>query len=127
MGPGDGDWSALYAWPANRQRVIVPVSDEGPCFGNPCSLIEDPNSPLQGCDGDSIRHAISVALANDVIVSPIISDIGNFQANGECVVRAGELLARNTHGTLINFNPGGQQGTISDAITQILDAVCACE
>ncbi|MDO8630931.1 MAG: hypothetical protein Q7R41_10600, partial [Phycisphaerales bacterium] len=69
-GPATALVAQYFPWGATpltsgSTRIIVPISDEGPCNGNPC------NDP--GDDRDSIDNAIAVATAPNkhVIVSPI--------------------------------------------------------
>ena len=80
--------AANFAWTPGAVRVVVPISDEGPCRGNACS---DP-----GSDRDSIDNAIAVANAQvpPVIVSPIAGTSSN-----ACVTTLGGDLAAGTRGT----------------------------
>lgn len=68
----DEDWgiaaaelAADYAWQPGAIRLIMPLSDAGPASGNP---IQDP-----GPDRDATSRAIRAALANKVILSPILA------------------------------------------------------
>jgi len=68
----DEDWgiaiaelAAGYPWQAGAIRLIMPLSDAGPASGNP---IQDP-----GPDRDATSRAIRAALANKVILSPILA------------------------------------------------------
>src|SRR3972149_6001279 len=68
----DEDWgiaiaelAAGYAWQPSASRLIIPLSDSGPASGNPVS---DP-----GPDRDVTTLAIRAAIANKVILSPLLS------------------------------------------------------
>ncbi len=70
-------------------RILVPISDEGPFWGNPCDY---------GDDKDAIHEAIIVANENNVIVSVIMGTV--WQKNTEeCIQSFGRQLAFGTGGT----------------------------
>jgi hypothetical protein len=74
-----------FGWNASALRVIIPISDEGPCDGNPC---ENP-----GPDRDSISNAI--AQAGGAVVSPIVAS-----GAAACTADLALQLASNTGGTV---------------------------
>ena len=65
-GPATAIVAARFPWLLNAVRLVVPVSDEGPCNGNRPDGCNDP-----GDDRDSILNAGAVASAFGVTVSPI--------------------------------------------------------
>jgi len=80
-----------FPWTNGALRVIVPVSDEGPCNGDPCQ------SP--GPDRDSILNAINQH--GSAVVSPIV-------ASGAvaCTVDLANMLAMGTGGAVFqSTNP----------------------
>ncbi len=71
-GVADDDWGIGIAelagsslWRSAALRVIIPVSDAGPAGGNP---VDDP-----GPDRDVTTRAIRAAVANKVILSPLLA------------------------------------------------------
>jgi hypothetical protein len=52
-----------YNWTPGAIRVVVPVSDECPCYGNGCDDLDNP----------AIQNAITVAKQNQVCVAPLIA------------------------------------------------------
>ncbi len=59
------DLSEGYAWQPGASRLIIPLSDAGPASGDP---VDDP-----GPDRDVATLAIRAAIANDVILSPLLA------------------------------------------------------
>ncbi|HXU80268.1 MAG TPA: hypothetical protein VN914_02650 [Polyangia bacterium] len=74
-----------FNWSTGALRVIVPISDEGPCNGDPCQ------SP--GPDRDSILNAI--AQHGSAVVSPIVA-----QGAQTCTSDLASMLAAATGGTV---------------------------
>ncbi|MGB0715615.1 MAG: cohesin domain-containing protein, partial [Phycisphaerae bacterium] len=66
-GPATAIVAQNFNWREGAARMIVPVSDEAPCHGTIPGGCNDP-----GDDRSSAENAISVSIANNVIVSPII-------------------------------------------------------
>lgn len=88
-----------YAWSPDVVRIIVPISDGGACNGDPCL---DP-----GEDRDTITNAISLANANDVVVSPVAADGASFCVHGlqiSMAVATGGIFQQTTSQT---FDLGG--------------------
>ena len=54
--------AAGFSWMPGATKVVVPISDEGPCNGG---------SPATAADEDALANAIQLAVNNNVIVSPI--------------------------------------------------------
>lgn len=63
-GPATAIAAARYPWTDGSVRLIVPVTDEGPYCGDGLTVLDD----------TAVAHAVSVALAHDVVVSPIVPD-----------------------------------------------------
>jgi hypothetical protein len=74
-----------FPWTPNHLRVIVPISDEGPCNGDPC---QNP-----GPDRDSIVNAINQH--GSALVSPIVA-----QGAVACTADLASQLAAATGGTV---------------------------
>ena len=102
-------------WRPGATRIIVPISDEGPCNG---SLPEGCSDP--GEDRDSIDNAVAVALDNEVVVSPIVGS-----GSDACVINLALALAAGTGGQLVQ--PGGSGLDPYEAIMQILLVHCTVE
>jgi hypothetical protein len=110
------DWAAATAivaenrtWLVGALRVIIPISDEGPEDGDPC---DDP-----GVDRASITNAINVAIANDVIVAPIM---GN--GSSACTIGLAADLAAGTGGE--SFASTDPASDLVTAIQTILTNLC---
>ena len=99
-----------FPWSPDAIRVIVPISDEGPCNGNTCVL--------NGADGGSVANAAAQALANQAFVSPIVARGAN-----SCTATLASVLAEETGGTVaFSTNPNlDLAGAIADLV------VGACE
>jgi len=105
-GPATAIVAERFDWAPGALRVIVPISDEGPCNGTFPDGCNDP-----GDDRDSISNAIAVAAQNGVIVSPIT---GN--SSDACV----DLLAAN-----LADGTGGQMRHTEDPKNELKAAVAA--
>jgi len=111
-GPATAIVAAEFPWTPGAARVIIPISDEGPCNG---SLPEGCNNP--GDDRDAIDNAVNVAQANNVRISPIVGT----GADG-CVIALAELAADGTGGRMLRTkDPASDLG---DAIRQIIVENC---
>lgn len=106
-GPATAIVAANFGWQAGAVRVIVPISDEGAHNGNRC------NSQ----DEESIQNAIAIAVANDVICSPI-SGTGSSQ----CVIGLASDLAAGTGG--MNFLSTDPNLDLAEAISALLLDAC---
>jgi hypothetical protein len=102
--------AGLFPWlPAGESiRLIIPLSDEGPWCGDPVS----------GYDQSSITHAISVAVANGVIVSPITGS-----GSSGSVIALAQALADSTGGT--QFSSSTSATAIAYAIADRVLEACA--
>jgi len=90
-GPATAIVAAHFPWTPGALRIVVPISDEGPCNG---SLPDGCNDP--GDDRDSIDNAIAVARADPqhpVVISPITGT-----GSDACVINLAEDAAFGTGG-----------------------------
>ncbi len=92
-GPATAIVAQYYPWTPGATRIIIPMSDEGPCNGSRPEGCNDP-----GDDRESIDNAIAVCLANNVIVSPIAGT-----SSDACVLNLGSAIAKATGGHLHEF------------------------
>jgi hypothetical protein len=92
-----GQASALiaqkYPWTPGYLRLVVPLSDEGACHGDPCV---DP-----GQDRDSVQNAI--AQHGSAIVSPILGTPGDPNQRA-CIAKLAKDLASGTGGVEFETN-----------------------
>jgi hypothetical protein len=93
-----------FAWSPQALRIVVPVSDEGPCEGYPC---EDP-----GPDRDSIENAIDIAVDHDVVVFPV-TGVGS----DGCVIALADELGVGTGGRAWHTQSGPTWAEIGEALT----------
>ena len=108
-GPATAIVAENFPWAQGAVRIIVPLSDEGACNGDPC---QDP-----GLDRDSVTNAIAVAVANDVFVSPVAGDTSN-----GCTITLLEDLALGTGG--VSFQSTQPDLDISQAIFDLILNAC---
>jgi hypothetical protein len=105
-----------FAWNPQALRIIVPVSDEGPCEGSPC---DDP-----GADRDSIENAIDTAVGNGAVAFAITGA----GSNG-CVMTLADELGQRTGGRAWHVQSGMTWAEIgaelADEIASLSDARCA--
>ncbi|MBU0717262.1 MAG: hypothetical protein KJ749_03360 [Planctomycetes bacterium] len=87
-GPATAIVAKRFPWGTATIRVIVPMSDEGPCDG---SFPDGCNNP--GDDRASIDNAVLTANGRNVVVSPITGTSAD-----ECVLTLAGLLAAGTGG-----------------------------
>ncbi|MHC5006375.1 MAG: dockerin type I domain-containing protein, partial [Planctomycetota bacterium] len=111
---GQEDWgraisvvAGVKPWLAGTLRLIVPLSDEGPWCGDPITVE----------DQDSIDHAITIALANGVIVSPVT---GTGSSSG--VIALAQQIADATGG--IQFTSTQPADDIAEAIRNLVLDAC---
>ncbi len=104
-----------FSWRPNVGRVVVPISDEGPCGGSHPEGCNDP-----GDDRDSIDNAIEIAIANNVVVSPISGS-----GSDACVISLAEEIADQTGG--MTQESKSPDFDFIDAIGQIVLAACETE
>lgn len=111
-GPAISIVSELFPWDiATNVRLVIPVTDEGPYCGNTC---ENP-----GFDLEALEHAIAMAQANGVKVSPIVGTGGGDEA---CVQNLATLIADATGGTM--FLSVDAQNDLSDGLFDIIWDSC---
>lgn len=111
-GPATAIVAERFPWGDAVVRMIVPISDEGPCDG---SFPDGCNDP--GDDRDSITNAIAVANAHDVIVSPISGT-----SSSPCVLTLASALAAGTGG--MSFASQDPNADLADALIDIVSNVC---
>ena len=114
-GAGTAIVSDRFPWAEGAIRVIVPISDEGACKGNPC------NDP--GDDRSAVANAIQIANANGVFVSPITGT-----GSTKCVIDLATDLALATGGiTFQSTNPDADlAGAISAIVTEACESYSDC-
>jgi sugar lactone lactonase YvrE len=102
--------AGLFPWADEGEsvRVVIPITDEGPWCGDPSS----------GNDQLSISHAISVANASGVFVSPIIGS-----GASAAVLALAEQLAAATGGE--TFSSTKPSIDIAESIVSQVLAACA--
>lgn len=99
-----------YNWLPLTQsvRLIIPLSDEGPWCGDPVNTNDDA----------SITHAIAVAQANNVIVSPITGS-----GSSAAMIALAQQLASATGGQ--QFASTEPSFDIADSIVNLVLSACA--
>lgn len=107
-GPATSDLANGYTWQPGYVKLIIPISDEGPQDGDPCS---DP-----GTDRGAITQAITDAKRANVRVSPILGTGYN-----ACTQRLAQELADTTGGKLF-FSTNPSQD-IADGIIELIGGV----
>jgi hypothetical protein len=100
-----------FPWTPGAIRIIVPISDEEPCNGNPC------NDP--GNDRSSINNAIELATEFNVYVSPITGTDSN-----SCVIDLARALAQGTDGTA--FSSTDPNADLPSAVVSTVLQYCDC-
>ncbi len=114
-GPATAIVAQSYPWTPGATRIIIPMSDEGPCNGSRPEGCNDP-----GDDRDSIDNAIAVALANNVHVSPIAGT-----GSDDCVLNLGTAIAKATGGHLHQFkNPKSE---FRSALLEVIHETCIAD
>jgi len=112
-GPATAIVAERFPWTVDAARLIVPISDEGPCDGSRPSGCNDP-----GDDRASVENAIARAVANGVIVSPVAGT-----GSDACVINLGTALANGTGGIAVQSqNP---KHDLTDMITEIVLDRCS--
>ena len=112
-GPATAIVADRFPWMEGSTRLVVPISDEGPCDGSRPSGCNDP-----GDDRDSVQSAITAALGKSVIVSPLAGT-----GSDACVLNLGIALANGTSGVALqSLNPALD---LSNSITQIILDRCS--
>lgn len=98
--------AGLYPWRPNALRIVVPISDEGPWCGDPVNEMDDL----------ATFHAIEVALAEGVILSPVLGT-----GSGAPQIERAQLMASSTGGTA-TLTTAPDQELFSAIYDVILDA-----
>lgn len=111
-GPATAIVADRFPWSEGSLRIIVPMSDEGPCDG---SFPEGCNDP--GDDRDAIDNAIAVAGANGVVVSPVTASGSDL-----CVKTLAADLAAGTGGTV--FQSIDPHNDLANGLYDILLSAC---
>src|SRR5690606_3486343 len=101
--------AGFHPWTPGALRLIIPIADEGPWCGD----------PVTAADNASIEHAIDVANAHNVVVSPIT---GN--GSSAAVIALAQQLAAETGG--VSFSSAVPDSDLADGISAlVLDACTA--
>jgi len=111
-GPATAIVAERFSWTLGATRIIVPVSDEGPCDGSLPEGCKDP-----GDDRDSTDNAIAVAIANNVIVSPIVGSGAD-----ACALNLATLLSLGTGGMVVQSKD--PKVDLAEAVRQIIVDRC---
>ncbi|MEE8170365.1 MAG: HYR domain-containing protein, partial [Phycisphaerae bacterium] len=111
-GPATAIVAERFNWSPGSIRVIVPLSDEGPCRGLPC------NDP--GDDRDSVENAVAVAAANNIVVSTITGT-----GASQCAIDLATRLALGTNG--VTFQSTDPMIDLAGFILTIVEAACALD
>ncbi len=108
--------AASGLWRSGVRRIIVPVSDEGPCQGDTCT------TTLDSADRDSIENAIVQADGNNVFVFPITAGFG-MTSEPECVRQLAELLALGAEGEAYHRDDEASWGDVGVKLTDDLQTL----
>ncbi|MEZ4649761.1 MAG: T9SS type A sorting domain-containing protein [Candidatus Eisenbacteria bacterium] len=102
--------AGLHPWAPEGEsiRLVIPIGDEGPWCGDPAN----------GNDQLSIDHAITVAVANGVIVSPITGS-----GSSETVIALARQLAEGTGGE--QFSSSTPSLDLAQAVVDLVENACA--
>ncbi len=111
-GPATAIVTERFPWTPGATRLVVPISDEGPCKG---SLPDGCNDP--GDDRDSIDNAVAIALSNNVVISPITGTGSN-----ACVINLANAAANGTGGIARHLMSPMED--LSDALQQLMFELC---
>lgn len=111
-GPATAIVAERFPWMPGASRLVVPISDEGPCNGSRPEGCNDP-----GDDRDSIANAVAVALAHNVVISPITGT-----GSDGCVINLAAAAANGTGGITRQTNNPKQD--LFDAFRQIVFDLC---
>lgn len=114
-GPATAIVAQNYPWTPGATRIIVPMSDEGPCNGSRPEGCNDP-----GDDRESIDNAIAIALANNVIVSPIAGT-----SSDACVINLGTAIAKATGGNLYQLK--SPKSEFKTSLIDIIHQTCLAD
>ncbi len=117
-GPATSIVAAEFPWqpPADAVRLIIPISDEGPCCGG-----DEVQFACGLTDMLSITNAIAIADDNGVVVSPIIGTLP--LGAPMCIADFAAELADGTGGTSFNTSDVAQ---LPDAIVDLITSTCPC-
>lgn len=111
-GPATAIVAQRFPWTPGAKRLVVPISDEGPCDGSRPEGCNDP-----GDDRDSIINAVAVALAANVVISPITGT-----GSDACVLNLAAAAAAGTGGITRRTNNPKQD--LFDAFEEIVFHLC---
>ncbi len=102
--------AGLYPWLPDSLsiRMIIPLTDEGAWCGD----------PVTANDHNAVDHAITIALENNVIVSPVTGS-----GSSSSVIALAQAIADTTGGT--QFNSSTATMDIAEAIVDLVLDACA--
>jgi len=104
--------AARYPWRSGAERMIVPISDEGPCCGcqsNPCTCDTD--------DSSAVSNMIAQGLQNKVHISPLLGT-----GVSACVVTLADQVAQATSGSV--FNATSSADDLVASVTSMVHGAC---
>ncbi len=114
-----------FDWNPGAKRIIVPISDEGPCHGD--------SPPICGTsDDDSVDAAIAAAIDNDCIVYSILGVTCQTAPNWlGCVPAYYEDIALSTGGAYFEVGGAGLQANYEnivgpDLASLLMDRIQSC-
>jgi hypothetical protein len=117
-GPATAAIAAGFDWLPGAVRVVVPVTDEGPCLGSPCGETRDQ---------EAMENAIAVATAHGVHVCPITGYPKTDLSEITCTERFAEQIAEATGGRAVPIRtipPEDLAFEITQAIAKTISAAC---
>ena len=114
-GPATAIVAERFAWSPGATRMIIPMSDEGPCNGSFPDGCLDP-----GDDRASIDNAAAIATSNNVIVSPITGT-----GSDDCVLSLASMLASATGGKAVQTKD--PQADLAAAVYQLVAERCTVD
>lgn len=106
-----------FGWQPGTVRLIIPISDEGPCMGG-----QDVVNACRDSDQDATDNAGLVASGNGVIVSPIIGT--PFEGQPSCIMQFAQQIADQTGGMAFQTTDPNSADDLVQAI--VAAAVNAC-
>lgn len=108
-GPATAVVADRFGWAPEGARIIVPISDEGACEGDPC---QDP-----GADRDSVDNAVAVANAAGALVLAVTGT-----GSDDCVRVLADDLAEGTGGRSFHIEEGLTHEELQRLLAEVIVA-----